>query len=372
MNLDQYIEEFTNYQLSNKNLNYKILNEFEEIHDQYNDIFSIIIYYLETNLFKIIVRRLDNDSGWGKDLKINLFSVDKINKQTISIGSNDRNTKILEINTNIILEKNNNTNIILKKYNINNYPIKTIIQAKSNNSFDNHRQYLNFTDLIYNNNNIDYLFFNNTEQRKFIKNNFAQYLDNYDLLYDCNVKYIIFICCYIYLNGGVFIHPDILLTTHIEKINTENSYSIDQNNEIIFLDSEKNNNEIIKYLNYLLDIKFNNINKISDKYIFNNLIEFNDFKNFKNYLSNQDNFKNIQIFKINKYKFIIESDTKYIITYLDENYYLLKPLNKYNIIENDFFIKYIDEDGDNISKIIVKTDSNNYKTNNVFFFNITN
>jgi hypothetical protein len=406
MNLDKYITEYIKFSINNDNKNYKIVNEFEEINDQYNDVFSIIIYYLDTKLCKIITRRLDNDSGWGKDLKINLFSVDKKNKQTISIGSNNRNTKIIEIHTNIELEKDN----------IINNTTKIIIQAKLNNSFDNHRQYLNFTDLIYNNNNIDYLFFNDMEQRKFIKNNFMNYLEKYDLLSTCNVKYIIFICCYIYLNGGLFIHPDISLFNYISNINTKNNYSLDQNNELLFLDSEKNNNEIINYLDYLLNNRFNNSIQISKKYTFFSLIEFNNFKSFKNYLPSQNNFtqissrfsnkskqsdannnelskqiiegiisdtkilnqgdcegfQNIMTFKINKYKFIIDSDIEYNILYLDENYYLLKPTNKYNIIEKNLFIKYIDEEKDYISYMEVKTDNNNYKTNNVFFFTIAN
>lgn len=362
MNLDHYITEYTNYNLVDDNKNYKILNEFEEIHDQYNDLFSIIIYYLDTNLFKIIIRRIDIDSGWGKDLKINLFSIDKSNKQTISIGSSNANTKIIEINTSIILEKNNNTT--------NNS--KIIIQAKSNNLFENHHQYLNYTNLIYNN-NINYLFFNNTDQRKFIKNNFSRYLDKYDLLCEADIKYIIFICCYIYLNGGLFIHCDISLLNYTSNIDCKNSYALDQNNELLFLDSYKNNDEVINYLDYKLNYIFNKNNVTNYQYIFKNLNKFNDFKNYKNYCNiNNYIIANITIFKLNKYKFIIESDIKYNIIYLAENYYLLKPINKYNIIEKDLFIKYIDEDEDYISKIEVKTDNNNYRTNNVFFFTINN
>jgi hypothetical protein len=66
----------------------------------------------------------------------------------------------------------------------------------------------------------------------------------------------------------------------------------------------------------------------------------------------------------------MNSDIKYIIVYLDENYYLLKPVNKYNIVEKDMYITCINETTNVASKVEVKTEKNNYKTNNVFFFTI--
>jgi hypothetical protein len=141
MDLDNFIETIPD----------KIINNYEEVKDHYKDVFSIIIYYLEENLCKIIVRRLDENSGWGKDLKIILYSTDNNDiKQTISIGSHTNNTKIIEISTDIILEKELDNKIT------DNINQRKIIQAKENNNIDNHRQYLNLTDLIYENNNLNY------------------------------------------------------------------------------------------------------------------------------------------------------------------------------------------------------------------------
>ena len=362
MDLEHFIESIPNN--ISDNIFYKIENYYEEIKDQYKDLFSIIVYYLEENLCKIIVRRLDENSGWGKDLKITLFSTDKSKKQIISIGSHIKNTKIIEVDTDIELKK-------LEEYNINQIKV---IQAKENNNIDNHQEYLNLTDLIYENTNLNYEFFNIVKQREFIKNNFDKYLDIFDLLNNCYYKYLVFICCYIYLNGGIYISNNAQLLTNINDLNIQhNSYFIDKDdNELLFLYSEKNNNEIINYLNNILESN-NSFNNSKGKNILNNFIEFKNIKNYKNdsintinnYIINKDN-----IFKIKSYKFIMNSDIKYVIVYLDENYYLLKPFNKYNIIEKELFIKCINESNHKVSNIEIKTDKNNYKTNNVFFFTV--
>lgn len=366
MNLDNFIETIPDKILNNNSSNkfYKILNNYEEVKDHYKDVFSIIIYYLEENLCKIIVRRLDENSGWGKDLKIILYSTDNNTKQTISIGSNTSNTKIIEVSTNIILEKE------LEVKTTNNNQQK-IIQAKENNNIDNYQQYLNVTDLIYENNNLNYEFFNIIKQREFIKNYMDKYLDKFDLLNNCYYKYLIFICCYIYLNGGIYISNDIQLSTNINNINIQkNSYFINEDdNVLLFLNSDRNNEEVISYLDYIIENKQN----ITGKNNFNNFTEFKNLKNYKNNYINNINYYIINsdnVFKINNYKFIMNSDIKYVIIYLDENYYLLKPFNKYNIVEKDMYITYINETTNIVSKVEVKTEKNNYKTNNVFFFTI--
>ena len=83
----------------------KILNRFIEVIDNHLDKFRINIYYLEDNLCKIIVRRLETKDGWGKDLKIILYSYDELKNETISIGSNEYDSKIMEIYTDITLIK---------------------------------------------------------------------------------------------------------------------------------------------------------------------------------------------------------------------------------------------------------------------------
>jgi hypothetical protein len=201
-----------------------------------------------------------------------------------------------------------------------------------------------------------------------------KYLDKFDLLNNCYYKYLIFICCYIYLNGGIYISNHIQLSTNINNINIQkNSYFIDNDdnddNELLFLNSDKNNIEVINYLDHILEGNQNSINKN----IFKNFTEFKNLKNYKNNSINNINYYVINsdnVFKINNYKFIMNSDIKYIIVYLDENYYLLKPVNKYNIVEKDMYITCINETTNVVSKIEVKTEKNNYKTNNVFFFSI--
>jgi glycosyltransferase involved in cell wall biosynthesis len=69
----------------------------EEILDEYSDNFKINLYYLDEFLCKIIVRRIDKNEGWGKNLRILLNSLDKKSSEIISIGSSDYQSKIIEI-----------------------------------------------------------------------------------------------------------------------------------------------------------------------------------------------------------------------------------------------------------------------------------
>ena len=70
MNLEHFIESIPNN--ISDNIFYKIENYYEEVKDHYKDLFSIIIYYLEEKLCKIIVRRLDENNGWGYNHSINI------------------------------------------------------------------------------------------------------------------------------------------------------------------------------------------------------------------------------------------------------------------------------------------------------------
>ena len=371
--MNNYINEIPNF--LNKKDYFYVKNKFEEILDENPDKFRINIYYLEDYLCKIIVRRIDLNSGWGKNLKILLHGLDN-SEEIISIGSNDYENKIIEIYTNIKLYKNDDNN--------NEFFDKNIIQCDKNNIIDNNIKFLNFTNIIDNNININYLFFNVYEQRKFIKDNCKKYLNLFDLIKDNEIKNIIFICNYLYINGGYYISLNIDLHKSIKNLNKNNTnyYSLDENNFINLFLTEKENNDILEYLNFILNkLGYNdktikklenntkNINSDIDIYsIFKNSEKISDEefnKNINSYKFIKNNIFYKNIFKINNYKFIINSDnTNYSIEYLNIDYFLIKELDNSKFIENNLELICINNDIDIYNIIIFN------ETVNIVIFNV--
>lgn len=379
--MNNYDNEIPNF--LNKKDYFYIKNKFEEILDENSDKFRINIYYLEDYLCKIIVKRIDLNSGWGKNLRILLYGSDNSN-EIISIGSSDYENKIIEIYTNIKLYKNDDSD------NNNESFDKNIIQCDKNNIVDNHIKFLNFSNIIDNNININYIFFNLKEERKFIKDNCKKYLNLFDLIKDNEIKNIIFICNYLYINGGYYISLNIDLYKSIKNLNKNNKnyYSLDENNFINLFLTEKENNDILEYLNFILNklgyndktIKKLENNTNNTKYInydtgvkkdeiiidiysiFKNSEkiyedEFN--KNINTYKFNKNNIFYKNIFKINNYKFIINSDnTNYNIEYLNLNYFIIKELDDSKYIENNLELICINNDNDIYNIIIFNENVN--------------
>ena len=372
--MSYYLNKIPNF--INKHDYFYIKNKFEEILDEYPDKFVINIYYLEDYLCKIIVRRIDSNSGWGKNLKILLHGLDN-SDEIISIGSSYHENKIIEIYTNVKLYKNDDNNDS-KVFD------KNIIQCDKNNIIDNNIKFLNFTNIIDNNININYVFFNIYEQREFIKDNSKKYLNLFDLIKDDEIKNIIFICNYLYINGGYYISLNIDLYKSIKNLNKNNTnyYSLDENNFINLFLTEKENNDILEYLNFILNkLGYNdktikklenntkNINSDIDIYsIFKNSEKISDEefnKNINSYKFIKNNIFYKNIFKINNYKFIINSDnTNYSIEYLNIDYFLIKELDNSKFIENNLELICINNDIDIYNIIIFN------ETVNIVIFNV--
>jgi len=341
---------------------FTIKNKFDELkEDSYPDTFIIYIYYLEEYLCKIVTIRQDENSGWDKDLKIKLLSVHNYeDHEIISIGSNNTNIKIIEIKTDIKLEKNlNSINIINKD---------SIIQASNTNNFLDYKNYLYFTNLIYTNHYFNYFFFDNITQRKFIKYYFKERLKYYDLIKNINIKNIFFICLYLYINGGIYCSTNLNLIGPISSLDSnKNYYLIDNNMEILFISINKKNNLILQYLDYLLILDKQNIVLLFksnfdtvDQYFYEyNDHDFNKIININNilYSINDNNF-----FFIFNYTIIINSEIEYVIYNLSMNYYVIKKVNNLEITE-DIEIFYINEKTDQTNSIIFKLGSMLDKSN---------
>jgi hypothetical protein len=80
---------------------YEIIKNYNSLDD-----FHIVLYFLDHKKCKIIVRRLDEETGWGLDLQIKVFDINNENiYEKISIGNSENNSKIINYITNINLDK---------------------------------------------------------------------------------------------------------------------------------------------------------------------------------------------------------------------------------------------------------------------------
>jgi hypothetical protein len=279
--------------------NILIKNNYYIVDNNYNDDFNIIIYYLNENKCKIIIKRLD-DYCWGQDLKIKIMNIDNTDSEKISLGSCDENFKIMDYYTDILLYKNEYTEQIIPK---------VIIQTSNydmNLNIYHYNSIMTFIDL---NPEYEYNFFTDNECRKFIKNNFSKIifendlyndeiknnniLKAYDLLIPGALKCDFFKYCYLYINGGCYFHCKTILKKPLCKI-------IDSNDKIILCEDEKSyyggvimvekNNEYI--YNLLKESYMNILNQnqgLNPFYTTRKLFFYEYFKNIKSKLKRNNN-----------------------------------------------------------------------------------
>ena len=172
-----------------------IQNKYELINES-NDDFHYVIYFLEKNKFKIIIRRLDFDQGWGINLGLIIYSHNSDEKEIISIGSCESNFKILNLYTNI--------DILPIEYMLQKIP-KIIFQTTFNKNIENIYHYNSILTYIELNPEYEYRLLNDKECREFIKDNFDEsILNSYDLLIPGAFKADFFRYCYLYINGGCY------------------------------------------------------------------------------------------------------------------------------------------------------------------------
>jgi mannosyltransferase OCH1-like enzyme len=161
------------------------------ITDNFHIDFHIVIYYLTKYKCRIILRRLDKPIGWDNNIVIN------IDNEKISIGSSIYNHKIININI--------KTELFFKNNDYEQKIPKTIIQTHITNNILNilHiNSILTFQEL---NPEYEYIFYNDIDCRKFIKNNFDEdTLYYYDILVAGAFKADFFRYCFMYINGGCY------------------------------------------------------------------------------------------------------------------------------------------------------------------------
>jgi len=199
-NIPKYLPRRNDIFVNNK---YEIIKNYNS-----NDDFHIVLYYINENKCKIIIRRLDDEGGWSLNLCIIIYNNN--NKQNISIGSSENNEKVMYIYTNIIL---NPFNIIDQKI------PKVIIQTSKNNNYNSLLHYNSVQTFLELNPEYEYYFFEDSDCREFIKNNFNKViLDTYDMLIPGAYKADLFRYCYIYIKGGCYFDNKYILRTPLRNI----------------------------------------------------------------------------------------------------------------------------------------------------------
>ena len=314
-------------------MEYLIKNNYV-INNLFDNDFLIIIYYISINKCKIIIHLLNNNS-WDKDLKIKIMDINNENYENISLGSCNKNHKIIEYYLNIDIYK--------IEYKENIIP-KNIIQTG-----------LNDYNIILQDLNPDYIYkyFTESDCRNFIKNN--QDKINIDILsaYDIfisNFKIDIFKYLYLYLNGGCFFN-NIIFKESLNKLINDNDKFIVYDQNIIFV--EKYNEFLLECLKDSIE-KINSLKKYDDPYfITRNRFNFDINKSIDNNL----------IIKFNEN------------TSIENNfYYHKKILNYIFYFENDIDILYI---GNDLYELDINEDKKikirilYYPTNDLFYLNVS-
>lgn len=333
----------------NSDLEYKrITNKFEIIKDDFPDKYIINLFYIEKNLCLFKLRRIDSEFGWDKDLKIIIYSERKNENEIISIGKSYKNTKIIEVYTNIELISNNNDTISRNIIQTRDYDFKNYIECE------------NFYNFISKNLEHNYYNFNKNGRRDFIIDNYKDKINIYDTISDNNLKKKVFILCYVNFIGGIYIEDNLNLE-EISNLNLNQNLINIENNNFSMLNCKENSINIKKLFNDIESKK---------ELIFRNYLEnlteielnvkCNDKINFL-YYDNVFHFKNYKILILNS-----NSNHNFIIEEMDEGYYLVKEQN--NKIFNDINIKYINLINNNEGYL----NKNNYKLskNNLKIFKI--
>ena len=346
LNLEKYIPKRNKFLINNK---YELLKKK-------NDNFHHVVYYINKNKIKIIIRNLNNSYGWDYDLKL------KFSNNIISIGSSSENCKIIELYTNFDVSFIEDKEL---------YYIPKIIVQTNKNICKNLYHYNSVISLLEKNPNYNYIYFDEIDSRKFIQDNFivnildqdkknendiSDVLKSYDLLKCGAIKADLFRYCYLYVNGGIYIDSKISCYLELDKIiNNNDKYVICAddakapfyNGIMIF---EKNNLNLLNMIkdicnNVLLKKYHNDIHEPTGNKLY--------YKFFKNDVSRINKIKDLVYYKKeiafnciykNYYKEIDYEDFR--INYQNKNYYYY-----YSFYLNNLIFKFSNDIKNNIFSI---------------------
>jgi mannosyltransferase OCH1-like enzyme len=222
---------------------------------------NIIIYYISEYKIQIIIRRLDEETGWSNNLQISLFDNDyQHRKEIIHINSSEINYKILFLDTKI--------KVGFLDHNYNQEIPKIIFQTGQTNTYKSILHYNSIMSFIEFNPEYTYIYYNDTDARKFLKDNFSDEINySYDLLVPGAFKADLLRYCFLYNKGGCYFDCKQILKYPIRHFLDKDKTLVFCNdvikkailNAIIFSTSK---NSIIE--NVIKDCVYNIINKIGN------------------------------------------------------------------------------------------------------------
>ena len=234
------------------NNNFKIINKSDNID------LHVVSYKLDKYKIKIIIRRLDEITGWDENLKFILYDNETTNiKELINIGTSKNNYKYIIKNTKIELFSDPEYNQDIPKI---------IIQTGYNNKFKNILHFNSIISFIELNPEYTYRYYNDTEARKFLRENFNEEVNySYDILVPVAFIADLLRYCLLYVNGGCYFDCKQILRIPIRKFLKSNQTFLLCND---IIDNALLNAVIfsIKNLNFLektiKDCTFNIMNKL--------------------------------------------------------------------------------------------------------------
>ena len=175
-----------------------IKNKLNIIQEGNND-YHVVAYYNNVNSCDIIVRRLDEDTGWDKYFDIEIQSMDGTKNERIVIPISHHNELVIK---NVTL-----SNVELEKVDLNlsqNIP-KHIVQTMDDNKMSL-MHWNTIQTILELNPEYSYTFFSAPARRAFIKENYDEdVLDTYDGFVAGAFQADLFRYCYLYKNGGCYI-----------------------------------------------------------------------------------------------------------------------------------------------------------------------
>ena len=305
--------------------------ELEYYDDESKNIdIHLVVYYLDNNKIKIIIRRLDcNESRmvkFNQPFNIKLYNINNIDYETIFIRKENNNCIIKEINT--------FTDVFPIDLNYEQKIPKIIFQTHTSNDLDE-TEYNSVMTFLELNPEYEYYFFEEKDCREYIKNNFGEKILNcYDTVKINKFKMILFRYCFLYNNGGCYFDFKTNLYYPLRNIiDKEESFVICKYNFInLYLNSiiilEKNN-EIILNIIHKICYYVQNIYKDTDSednliiksiYIFYEYFKkFTPKLFFKKFSDEKNNgyIYNLYKEKIMKLKF---NENEYYVDQIDDNY----------------------------------------------------
>ena len=311
--------------------NISIIKNKYYIENSYNNEFHLVIYYLNKNKIKLIIRNLDNYNGWIYNLSIKILSLSNENYEIISIGSSIFNYKIINIYTDILIKK-------LDEYNqkIPKQIIQTSFSDEIKNIFHLNSIYT-FQEL---NPEYKYIFFDDKKCREFIKKKYNEsILKYYDILIPGAFKADFFRYCYLYKNGGCYFDCKSVLKVKLRDIiKSDDELLLCQDNHktgiynAVIMTSK--NNELFMNCIKRIMYKIKNFNNIYD---IKNKIEFNKLENILS-LTGPDLLYEVytEVISNNKYikmNHIIKGshdNYKNLFIEMNKNIILYKSYNNYN------------------------------------------